>query len=96
MKTLRGFSVSERLAAMAGAAAAIASLAGFIPGLYRDPKVVIAQSHGFDIGDLVAVLVLGLGLTWSTRGSIRGRLVAIGALGYLIYSSGFWFQANPS
>jgi len=99
MKTLRGFSVSERLAAMAGAAAAIASLAGFIPGLYRDPKAVIAQSHGFDIGDLVAVLVLGLGLTWSSRGSIRGRLVAIGALGYLIYSFvtyAFLIVLNPA
>jgi len=86
MKTLRTLSVSERLAAMAGVAAAIASLAGFIPGVYRDPKIVIAQSHGFDIGDLIAVLILGLGLSWSARGSVRGRLVAIGALGYLLYS----------
>lgn len=86
MKTLRALSVSERLALMAGVAAAIASLAGFIPGVYRDPKVVIAQSHGFDIGNLTAVLILGLGFAWSSRGSVRGRLVAIGALGYLIYS----------
>jgi hypothetical protein len=86
MKTLRALSVSERLAALAGLAAAIASLAGFIPGVYRDPRAVIAQSHGFDIGDLIAVLILGLGLTWSARGSVRGRLVATGALGYLIYS----------
>src|SRR6202165_4676129 len=86
MKTLRTLSVSERLAAMARVAAAIASLAGFIPGVYRDPKIVIAQSHGFDIGDLIAVLILGLGLSWSARGSVRGRLVAIGALGYLLYS----------
>src|ERR1700736_5126128 len=86
MKTLRALSVSESFAAMAGLAAAIASLAGFIPGVYRDPKIVIAQSHGFDIGDLIAVLILGLGLSWSTRGSVRGRLVAVGALGYLLYS----------
>src|SRR6202162_2613314 len=86
MKTLRALSVSVRLAALAGVAAAIASLAGFIPGVYRDPRAVIAQSHGFDIGDLIAVLILGLGLTWSIRGSVRGRLVATGALGYLIYS----------
>jgi hypothetical protein len=86
MKTLRALSVSERLAVMAGVAAAIASLAGFIPGVYRDPRVVIAQSHGFDIGNLIAVLILGLGLTWSARGSVRGRLVATGALGYLLYS----------
>jgi hypothetical protein len=86
MKTLRALSVSERLAVLAGAAAAVASLAGFIPGVYRDRQVVIAQSHGFDIGNLIGVVILGLGLAWSARGSVRGRLVAIGALGYLIYS----------
>ena len=86
MKVIRALSVSERLAAMAGVVAALASIAGFIPGVYRDPNVVIAQSHGFDIGNLIAVLTLGLGLTWSIRGSVRGRLVAVGALGYLLYS----------
>jgi hypothetical protein len=86
MKTLRALSIPERLALMAGLAAAIAALAGFIPGVYRDPDVVIAQSHGFDIGNGVGVVILGLGLAWSARGSVRGRLVAIGALGYLLYS----------
>src|ERR1700737_4842627 len=86
MKTLRAFSISERLAVMAGVVAALAALAGFMPGVYRDPNVVIAQSHGFDIGDLIAVVILGLGLTWSARGRVRGRRVAIGALGYLLYS----------
>src|SRR6202171_2622630 len=86
MRRLRALSVCERLAVMAGVAAAFGSVAGFVPGVYRDPKVVIAQSHGFDIGDLIAVLILGLGLTWSIRGSVRGRLVAVGALGYLLYS----------
>ena len=86
MKTLRALSGSDRLAALAGVAAAIASIAGFVPALYRDPKVVIAQSHGFDLGNLIAVLILGLGLMWSARGSVRGRLIATGALGYLLYS----------
>src|SRR6202162_2836689 len=86
MQTLRALSGYARLALMAGVAAAVASLAGFVPGVYRDPEVVIAQSHGFDIGNLIAVLVLGLGLTWSARGSVRARLVATGALGYLLYS----------
>src|SRR3984893_9789301 len=86
MRTLRALSGSQRLAVLAGVAAAIASLAGFIPWVYRDPKVVISQSHGFDIGNLIAVLILGLALTWSARGSVRARLVATGALGFLIYS----------
>jgi len=86
LRTIRALTISERLAALAGVAAAIASIAGFVPGLYRDRHLVIAQSHGFDIGDLIAVLVLGLGVFWSARGSVRGRVVTIGALGYLLYS----------
>jgi hypothetical protein len=99
MKSIRGLSVSERLAVLAGAAAAVASLAGFIPGVYRDPKVVIAQSHGFDIGNLIGVVVLGVGLAWSARGSVRGRLLATGALGYLVYSFvtyAFFIVLNPA
>jgi hypothetical protein len=71
----------EGLAAGAGAVAVLASLAGFIPRLYRDPGLVISQSHGYDVGNLVVVVVLMLGLRASARGSLRGRLVAIGALG---------------
>jgi hypothetical protein len=86
LKIIRALTISERLAVLAGIAAGIASIAGFVPGLYRDRQVVIAQSHGFDIGDLIAVAVLGLGVAWSAHGSVRGRVVTIGALGYLLYS----------
>ncbi len=86
MRTLRALTIPQRLAVLAGIAAAIASIAGFVPGLYRDRHVVITQSHGFDIGDLIAVAVLGLGVAWSAHGSVRGRVVTIGALGYLLYS----------
>jgi hypothetical protein len=79
-------SVAERLAALAGVAAAVASVAGFVPGLYRDPAFVIGQSHGYDVGNLVVVAVLFVGLLASRGGSLRGRLVAIGALGCLFYS----------
>jgi hypothetical protein len=86
LKAIRALTISERLAALAGIAAAIASIGGFVPGLYRDRQVVIAQSHGFDLGDLIAVAVLGVGIAWSARGSVRGRVLTIGALGYLLYS----------
>jgi hypothetical protein len=82
----RRISVPEGLAALAGLAAAAASLAGFVPGLYRDRAVVIAQTHGYDVGNLIVVAVLGFGLAWSLRGSVRGRLMVIGALGCLAYS----------
>lgn len=83
---LESLSLAEVLAGAAGLAAAVASLAGFIPGLYRDPTVVIEQTHGYDVGNLIAVAVLMIGLIWSASGSARGRLVAIGALTCLAYS----------
>ena len=93
------FTLSEVLAAGAGLAAVIASLAGFIPGLYRDRAVVIPQTHGYDVGNLVAAAVLGIGLLWSARGSARGRLLAIGALACLVYSYvtyAFLIVLNPA
>jgi len=99
MDVLHRLSVPERLAALAGLAAAVASLAGFLPGLYRDPQVVVAQSHGYDVGNLVAVLVLALALRASARGSLRGRLVAVGALGCLLYgyvTYAFLIVLNPA
>lgn len=98
MAVLRRLSVPERLAALAGLAAVVASLAGFVPGLYRDPRIVVAQSHGYDAGNLVAVLVLALALRASAAGSLRGRLVAVGALGCLLYgyvTYAFLIVLNP-
>jgi hypothetical protein len=99
MDVLRRLSVSERLAALAALAAAAASLVGFVPGLYRDPRVVVAQSHGYDVGNLVTAVVLTLALWASAHGSPRGRLVAIGALGCLLYSYvtyAFLIVLNPA
>lgn len=98
MSVLRRLSLPEVLAALAGLAAAIASLAGFVPGLYRDPTVVIAQSHGYDAANLIAVLVLAVSLWAAARGSVRARLIAIGALGCLLYgyvTYAFLIVLNP-
>lgn len=87
MQTLRKLSTAERLAALAGLLAAVAALLGFIPGVYRDPGPLVVQSNGQDLATLVvAVPVLALGLWASARGSLRGRFVALGALGYLLYT----------
>jgi hypothetical protein len=88
-----------RLAAFAGLAAALASVAGFIPGLYRDPGVIVEQSHGYDVANLVVVTVLEVALLWANRGSVRGHLIAIGALGCLAYSFvtyAFFIVLNPA
>lgn len=87
MQELRQLSTPDRLAALAGLVAAIAALIGFIPGIYRDPRPLIVQSNGQDFATLVVGLpVLAVGLRASARGSLRGRLVVLGALGYLLYT----------
>jgi hypothetical protein len=92
-------SLPEALAGAAGLAAAAASLAGFIPGLYRDRSVVVVQIHGYDVGNLVVVVVLATALVYSSRGSHRGRLVLLGALGCLMYdyvTYAFEIVLNPA
>ncbi len=80
-------SQGERLAALAGLSAAVAALLGFIPGVYRDSAALIVQSHGQDAATLVlGIPVLALGLWASVRGSLRGRLIVEGVLGYLLYA----------
>ena len=96
----RKLSTSEWLAALAGVIAAVASLLGFVPGLYRDRRALVMQSHGQDVGTLVLALpILALALWASSRGSMRGRLVTLGVLGYLLYTYAvFAFDAvlNPA
>ena len=93
------FSLPEILAGAAGLVAVIASLAGFIPGLYRDRPIVIPQTHGYDAGNLIVAAVLAAGLIWSATGSARGRLLAVGALACLVYSYvtyAFLIVLNPA
>lgn len=68
--------------------AAGASLAGLlVPGLYRDPEVLRPQLYGQDLVTLVVGLpLLVVGMAGVTRDSLRGRVLWLGALGYLIYT----------
>jgi hypothetical protein len=87
MSLIRRLSLPERLAALAGMIAGVASIAGFVPGVYRDSHALIVQSNGQDFATLVLGLpVLAAGLVWSARGSLRGRMLVLGALGYLLYT----------
>jgi hypothetical protein len=91
--------LADRLAALAGLAAAIAAVAGFVPGMYRDPELVVDQSHGYDLANLIVALVLELSIVVAARGSLRARLIAIGALGCLAYSFvtyAFLIVLNPA
>jgi hypothetical protein len=91
--------LADRLAALAGVAAVVASVSGFVPGVYRDPKLVVDQSHGYDVANLVVALVLEVSILAAARGSVRARLIAIGALGCLAYSFvtyAFLIVLNPA
>jgi hypothetical protein len=79
---------SDRLAWLAVVLAASAAAAGLlVADLYRDNDAMIAQARGADLGTLVgAVPVLATGLWLGRRGSIRGRVVGLGALGFLAYN----------
>jgi hypothetical protein len=87
MQLFRRLALVERLAALAGLVAGVASLAGFVPGFYRDTHTLIAQSNGQDAATIVFCLpLLAVGLVASSRGSTRGRIVVLGALMYLLYT----------
>lgn len=87
MQTVRQLSIAERLAALAAVIAGVAAVLGFVPGVYRDRRPLIVQSNGQDLATLLFGLpLLAVGLWLAARGSLRGWLVALGALGYLLYA----------
>jgi hypothetical protein len=67
-------------------------LAGLLaPGLYRDPAVLLPQNHATDFITLFLgiPLLAGAGVA-AARGSLRGRLLWLGALGFLVYDYGMY------
>jgi hypothetical protein len=93
--------VGERLAWLTVLLAAAAAAAGLaVPELYRDNEAMTAQAQGTDLATLlVAVPALAIGLLRAHSDSVAGRLVVLGALGYLVYAYAiFAFQVviNPA
>lgn len=70
------------------ALAALASAAGLlVPGLYRDPAVLLPQVYGQDLLTLtVAVPALAVTLWYTRRGSQRAYLVWLGVTAYVLYT----------
>ncbi|ADB63137.1 hypothetical protein Htur_4320 (plasmid) [Haloterrigena turkmenica DSM 5511] len=67
---------------------AVATTVGlFVPGFYRDAPVLLPQMYGQDLLTLVVALpALVLSLYFATRGSLRGYIVWLGVIGYLLYT----------
>lgn len=80
------------LAILTAAAAAVQSAAGLlIPALYRDNPWVTGTWHGTDIVTLfIAVPLLLTGIYLAQKGSLRGGLLRIGALYYVLYNNMFY------
>lgn len=80
--------LADRLALVAVVLAAVAGAVGLVAlDLYRDTAEGIRQARATDLVTLlVAVPTLAIGLWRAHAGSAGGRLVVIGALGYLAYS----------
>lgn len=72
--------------------AAIVSAGGlFINGLYRDNILITSAFRGNDLVTLVLAVSLMIGaLLHSQRGSLRGQLVWLGTLGYMLYNYAFY------
>lgn len=68
--------------------ATIAALAGLmVADLYRDNAAIIRQAQSSDLATLVAAVpVAAVGLWRARAGSLRGRVVALGALGFVAYT----------
>lgn len=92
--------IPDRLATAAILLAAISASVGlFVTDIYRDSDAWIRQARAADLVTLLLVVpVLSIGLWRARAGSVGGRLVVLGALGYLAYNYaifGFSVTINP-
>jgi hypothetical protein len=61
------------------------------PQIYRDPALLLPQNLGTDLVTLcVAIPLLGIAAGATRIGSLRARLLWLGALGYLVYAYGMY------
>ena len=91
--------LADRLAWLATGLAAAAAALGLATAAYRDVPAMVDQAQGTDLATLFgAVPLLAAGLWRARGGSGLGRVVAGGALGYLVYTYAIYaFQVvvNP-
>jgi hypothetical protein len=81
---------AQLLSVAAGALAVVVSAVGLFSDLYRDNAWVTAAQRGNDIATLVVAPVMLLALLLAQSGSLRGRLVWLGGIAYLLYNYAFY------
>ena len=84
--TLRRWHVRSTIAVLGLSIVAI--LLGLLrPGHYRDTEYFLAQIFGQDLVTLgLGVPLLAIGCWFAMRGSLRGYVVWLGAMGYMLYT----------
>ncbi len=64
------------------------------PSIYRDPLLIVPQNRATDVVTLLVGIPLLIGSAIvSSRGSRRGRILWLGALGFLLYDYGMYALA---
>jgi hypothetical protein len=92
-ENFRAAYVLSAIAAVLAAAASVICM--LFPAVYRD-KGWTEGAFGNDLVTLVmAVLVLAPAIMYSARGSVRARLVWLGALYYMLYNFAFYVYGIP-
>lgn len=80
-----------RVSLLVAIAAASSSLAGLMTGVYRDNIRTRAGFQGNDLVTLIVVVPLILiGLRYTVRGSLAGRLLWLGTMAYSLYNYSFY------
>src|SRR5919106_1061356 len=85
-------STEARLSALIVLLALPVHLTGLLmPSIYRDPAVLLPQNLGTDLVTLcVGIPLLAATAVATWKGSLRARLLWLGALGYLAYEYGMY------
>lgn len=81
--------LAYRLSALLAAVTLIhAAVGAFWPGIFRDPPMTAGNAQGTAVAMLLAALPALVGsMILAARGSLRARLVWLGALSYLFYNA---------
>lgn len=100
MARRRRLKLAYWLSGMLAVMALVASAVGvFYPAVFRDTAVTAGNARGTDLVILVvAIPALVIAMALAARGSLRARIVWLGALGYILYNALFFAFAvafNP-
>lgn len=96
----RHLTLAYWLSSVLAVVALVASAVGvFYPAVFRDTAVTAGNARGTDLVILVVALpALVIAMVLTARGSLRARIVWLGALGYILYNAIFFAFAvafNP-